>query len=62
MKLNGTVLNRREILRDNIPGIKDFRNLKSQAPNIKEIQNFNIQGPKQVKGSPFGVPRSGLKD
>jgi hypothetical protein len=62
MKLNGSVLYRRAIFRDNIPGIEVTRNLKSQAPNIKEIQNFNIQGPKQVKGSPFGVPRSGLKD
>jgi hypothetical protein len=37
IKLNGTILDRRVILRDNIPGIEDFRNLKSQAPY------FNIQ-------------------
>jgi hypothetical protein len=51
MKLNGTVLDRMVILRDNIPGIEDFRNLKSQAPrqknggqaNFNEIKNFNIQ-------------------
>jgi hypothetical protein len=51
MKLNGTVLDRMVIYRDNIPGIEDFRNLKSQAPrqknggqaNFKKIPNFNIQ-------------------
>jgi hypothetical protein len=43
MKLNGTVLNRGVIFKDNIPGIEVFRNPKSQAPNIKEIQIFNIQ-------------------
>jgi hypothetical protein len=41
MKLNGTVRNRRGILRDNIPDIEDFRNLKSQAPNFNEIPNVN---------------------
>jgi hypothetical protein len=51
MKLNGTVLNVMVILKDNIPGIENFRNLKSQAPrqkkggqaNVNEIPNFNIQ-------------------
>jgi hypothetical protein len=43
MKLNGTVLNRRVIFRDNVPGIVVIRNLKSQVPNIKEIPNSNIQ-------------------
>jgi hypothetical protein len=43
MKLNGTVLDRRAIFRDNIPGVEDFRNLNSQAPNLKEIPNSNIQ-------------------
>jgi hypothetical protein len=43
MKLNGTVLNVMVILKDNIPGIENFRNLKSQAPNSNEIPNFNIQ-------------------
>jgi len=43
MKLNGTVLNRGGIFKDNIPGIEDFRNLNIQAPNPKEISNSNIQ-------------------
>jgi hypothetical protein len=28
MQLNGTVLNRRVIFKNNIPGIENFRNLK----------------------------------
>ena len=43
VKLNGTVLYRRVIFKDIIPGIEVFRNPKSQAPNFKETQNFNIQ-------------------
>ena len=43
MKLDGTVLDRRVIFKDTIPGIEVFRNIKSQAPNSKEIPNVNIQ-------------------
>ncbi|MGD8721132.1 MAG: hypothetical protein PVG46_04970, partial [Desulfobacterales bacterium] len=51
MKLNGTVLNRKVIFRDTIPGIEVFRNVKSLSPrqkkggqaNSNEIPNVNIQ-------------------
>jgi hypothetical protein len=56
MKLNGTVRKRMGILRDNIPGIEGFRNLKSQAPrqkdsgqaSVNEIPNVNFQRAKSV--------------
>ena len=41
MKLNGTLPNRKVIVRDTIPGIEIFRYLKFQATNSNEIQKFD---------------------
>jgi hypothetical protein len=35
MKLNGTVINKKGIHKDDIQGIEDVRNLKDQAPKYK---------------------------
>jgi hypothetical protein len=43
MKLNGTIPNKKIIIKNTLLGIEVFRNLKSQAPNSKKIPYFNIQ-------------------
>jgi hypothetical protein len=53
MKLNGTVLERRAIFRDNISGVEDFRNLNFQATNLKEIPNPKFQYPMPQTGLSF---------